>query len=69
MGGILRVPLSTGPLRTDTNFMMQHKYPFYGLASDHRGDLLDINVHPTKMELLFQQRGVYRFVTNAVRKP
>jgi len=34
-------------------FMMQHKYPFTALHFTISGDLLDINVHPTKMELRF----------------
>ena len=51
------------------NFMMQHKYPFTALHLTIEGDLLDINVHPTKMELRFSDNeGVYRFVTNAVRE-
>lgn len=49
--------------------MMQHKYPFTALHLTIEGDLLDINVHPTKMELRFSDNeGVYRFVTNAVRE-
>ncbi|MDO5422824.1 MAG: DNA mismatch repair endonuclease MutL [Eubacteriales bacterium] len=51
------------------NFMMQHKYPFTALHLKMNGDLLDINVHPTKMELRFSDNeGVYRFVCEAVRE-
>lgn len=35
-------------------FMMQHKYPFTMLQLRIEPELLDVNVHPTKMELRFQ---------------
>jgi len=51
------------------NFMMQHKYPFTVLHFQIAGELLDVNVHPTKMELRFSdQEGMYRFVYDAVRE-
>ena len=34
-------------------FMMQHQYPFTVLYFTFPGDTLDVNVHPTKMELRF----------------
>ena len=50
------------------NFMMQHKYPFTVLHFQLEGDLLDVNVHPTKMELRFSdQEGIYRLVYDTVR--
>lgn len=50
------------------NFMMQHKYPFTVLHFQLDGDLLDVNVHPTKMELRFSdQEGMYRLVYETVR--
>ena len=50
------------------NFMMQHKYPFTALHISIDGQLLDVNVHPTKMELRFSDNeGLYRFVAGAVR--
>ena len=50
------------------NFMMQHKYPFTVLHISIDGQLLDVNVHPTKMELRFSDNeGLYRFVAGAVR--
>lgn len=50
------------------NFMMQHKYPFTVLHFQLNGDLLDVNVHPTKMELRFSdQEGMYRLVYETVR--
>jgi len=49
-------------------FMMQHKYPFTSLHFTIDGALLDINVHPTKMELRFaDNEEMYRFVYEAVR--
>lgn len=49
-------------------FMMQHKYPFTVLHFTIDGEDLDVNVHPTKMELRFSnQQKVYNFVYEAVR--
>lgn len=36
-------------------YMMQHKYPFTVLLLDIPSELLDVNVHPAKMELRFRQ--------------
>ena len=42
-------------------FLMQHKYPFTALHFSIDGSLLDVNVHPTKMELRFSnQEELYR---------
>ena len=42
------------------NFMMLHQYPFTVLYLEMDGQLLDVNVHPAKMELRFQNgEGVY----------
>ena len=50
-------------------FMMQHKYPFTVLHFTIDGKLLDVNVHPTKMELRFSnQEELYRFVRDTVRQ-
>lgn len=49
-------------------FMMKHKYPFTALQLTIDGDQLDINVHPTKMELRFaQNEQMYHFVYETVR--
>lgn len=48
-------------------FMMQHKYPFTSLEITIRGEDLDINVHPTKMEVRFsRQQEIYQLVYDAV---
>lgn len=48
-------------------FMMQHKYPFTMLHFTIDPELLDVNVHPTKMELRFRDgEMVYRMVYDAV---
>lgn len=48
-------------------FMMQHKYPFTSLYLTIRGEDVDINVHPTKMEVRFSnQQQVYQEVYQAV---
>ena len=42
-------------------FMMQHQYPMTVLYIDIDSTLLDINVHPTKMELRFSnQEAIYK---------
>lgn len=48
-------------------FMMQHKYPFTSLSITLKGEDVDINVHPTKMEVRFsKQEYMYRQVFQAV---
>ena len=48
------------------DFTMQHKFPFAVLHFKVDGDLIDVNVHPTKMELRFQrQQEVYNTVYEA----
>lgn len=50
------------------DFTMQHKYPFTVLHFIMDGNDLDVNVHPTKMELRFsRQQDVYNFVYQAVK--
>lgn len=50
-------------------FMMQHKYPFTALHFTIPGDLLDVNVHPTKLELRFSnQEEIYQTVYDTVRQ-
>lgn len=49
------------------SYMMQHKYPFTAIHLYIDGDFLDVNVHPTKMELRFcNQEEVYRSIFAAV---
>ena len=48
-------------------FMMQHKYPFTMLHIKIEPEFLDVNVHPTKMELRFQNgENVFRMVRDTV---
>lgn len=48
-------------------FMMQHKYPFTMLQLQIEPELLDVNVHPTKMELRFQNGElVFQIVRDAI---
>lgn len=50
------------------SFVMQHKYPFTVLHISINGQLLDVNVHPTKMELRFSNGEiVYHFLENLIR--
>lgn len=49
-------------------FLMQHQYPFCVLYFDIHSDLLDVNVHPTKMELRFSQNEqIYRLLYEIIR--
>ena len=51
------------------DFLMQHKFPFVVLHFHLTGDDIDVNVHPTKMELRFQkQQEVYNTVFEAVHR-
>lgn len=51
------------------SFVMQHKYPFTVLHISINGSLLDINVHPTKMELRFRNgEALYHALTELVKK-
>ena len=48
-------------------FLMQHKYPFCVLHLTIEPELLDVNVHPTKMELRFrEQEEIYRFLVEKI---
>lgn len=48
-------------------YMMQHKYPFTLLHFTIDPEFLDVNVHPTKMELRFRDgEAVFRTVLNTV---
>ncbi len=50
-------------------FLMQHKFPFAVLAFDLAGEQVDVNVHPTKMELRFQrQQEVYDAVFEGIHQ-
>ena len=54
-------------------YMMQHKYPFTSLYITVNGEHLDVNVHPTKMEVRFDDqeqlyRSVYRAVAEALEQ-
>lgn len=48
-------------------FMMQHKYPFTMLQFTMEPEFLDVNVHPTKMELRFRDgEMIFNMVKDAV---
>lgn len=49
------------------NFLMQHQYPFTVLYFEFYGESLDVNVHPTKMELRFDNnQEVYKALCDAI---
>ena len=50
-------------------YLKQHQYPFCVLQFEMDGSDLDVNVHPTKMELRFSnQQALYDFVFRTVRE-
>ncbi len=51
------------------NFLMQHQYPFCVLYFNFDGQLLDVNVHPTKMELRFSRNEeIYQKLYTCIRE-
>lgn len=51
------------------DFMMQHKFPFVVLHFQVNTETVDVNVHPTKMELRFQnQQEVYKTIFEAIHR-
>ena len=54
-------------------FLMQHRYPFTLLLIDVPGDVVDVNVHPAKQEVRFDNaeliyNAVYKVVFDALSK-
>ncbi len=50
------------------SFLMQHQYPFCVLYFTFKGETLDVNVHPTKMELRFDNNiEVYKKLWEGLR--
>lgn len=48
-------------------YMMQHKYPFTALHYEIDSDLIDVNVHPTKLEIRFRNgESIFRVTHEAV---
>lgn len=51
------------------DFLMQHKFPFVVIHFQVDGEKIDVNVHPTKMEMRFQrQQDVYNLVYEGVHR-
>lgn len=50
------------------NFMMQHKYPFTALLFQIEPEFIDVNVHPAKMEMRFQNgEKIYPEILKTIR--
>lgn len=48
-------------------FMMQHRYPFTVLHIKIKPELIDVNVHPAKMEVRFQQENeIYELLAGTI---
>lgn len=51
------------------DFLMQYKFPFVVIHFQVDGEKIDVNVHPTKMEMRFQrQQDVYNIVYEGVHR-
>ena len=51
------------------DFKMQHRFPFFVLHFQVDGEKVDVNVHPTKMELRFQnQQAIYDAVYESIHR-
>lgn len=49
-------------------YLMKHQYPFTVLQITMDSDLIDVNVHPAKMEIRFRQsEEIYTQLTNIIR--
>ena len=49
-------------------FIMQHMYPFTNLFIEIDSELIDVNVHPSKMELRFKRGNeIFDFIVDIVR--
>lgn len=74
-GRYIKSPLLSKALEEGyREYAMQHKFPFAVVHIETDGEGVDVNVHPTKMEVRFQrQNEVFGFVqsviSRAMRKP
>ncbi|MGN0383305.1 MAG: DNA mismatch repair endonuclease MutL [Eubacterium sp.] len=52
-----------------SSFMMQHKYPFTALHFSIPGEMLDVNVHPSKMELRLKNgEQIYSAIIETIKE-
>lgn len=50
------------------SYMMQHNYPFCVLHLEIKPELIDVNVHPSKMEIRFEnQMELYDFLYSSIK--
>lgn len=67
-GRYIKSPVITGAIEhAYKNYLMSHRYPFVVLMLDIDSSNIDVNVHPTKMEVRFtNQEEVYDLVFRAI---
>ena len=66
--GVLTALIAKAIEEAYRGFMMQHQYPFCVLYFEMNSELLDVNVHPTKMELRFSQNEeIYQALFEIIR--
>jgi DNA mismatch repair protein MutL len=66
----IKSPLITAAVENAfKSFLTVHKFPFFVIYLDIFPEFIDINVHPQKTEIKFQQdKSVFKFVFDAVHK-
>lgn len=73
-GRYIRSPLLARAIeRGYTGFLMQHQYPFFVINIQTRNSNVDVNVHPTKQEVRFDDENLicdllYRLTVDAITK-
>lgn len=69
-GRYVRSPLLSKGLEAGYKaYLMQHKFPFALMHVNVDPESIDVNVHPSKMEIRFHdQPGIYAFLEEQVRK-
>jgi DNA mismatch repair protein MutL len=66
---ILNRSISYAVVQAYENLLLKGTFPVFVLFIEINPRLVDVNVHPTKMEVKFNdERGIYRFVAASVRK-
>lgn len=51
------------------DYTMQHRFPFVVLQLEVNGEQVDVNVHPTKMDIrFFQQQEIYNSIYRAIEE-
>ncbi len=68
-GRYIKSPVITGAIEEAySDYLMNHRYPFTALMLTIDSSFIDVNVHPTKMEVRFtNQEEVYDFIYRTIK--